>query len=114
MAVTPDSGDSKVKERWLLRVDSADPTKETEFDLSLALSGQDGGDSGLTFGTETTPYERELTAHMVLVVVASRSSTQLKSEFRQLKGETGVSVSSRRQVLGKEVFRETGCFGRSF
>ncbi|MBI1926417.1 hypothetical protein HYR99_19510 [Candidatus Poribacteria bacterium] len=115
MAVTSHSADSKVKERWLLRIASADATKETEFDLSVALSGQDDGDSGLTFGTETTPYEREFTADMVLIVAASRSSTRLNSEFRHLDGSGGgVSVSSLRQILGKQVFHKIDCFGRGF
>lgn len=108
------SGDPKVEVRWRLRIVSADPSKETEFDLSLALSGEDEEGSGLTFGTFSTPYERELSAEMVLAVVASKSGTWLNSELRRFDGEMGVSVSSLRQILGKQVIGKIGCFARAF
>ena len=98
-------------DRWLLRIISADPTRETEFDLCLTLGGSD---SSLTSDAETTPYERELDAKMILAVIASKSETHLGGELRQLNGESGVGVSSLRQILGKHVVDEKGCFGRGF
>lgn len=105
---------SQDRDRWLLRIVSADPKKETEFDLCLTLDGQSENNSGLTFGVETTPYEQELDRNMILAVVASKSDTQLSSELRQLDGDSGVGVTSLRQILGKQVVDEKRCFGRGF